>query len=153
MNIHQNVIVGLLLFSLVAVGFFAIPARDEGFWDAYSYSPTADTTSLSTDVYNNVSGTIDQLNCDIYPQDERCNNKRNIISDLANFGQSLLQGGYGALMTIMNSLGSVRTVFSLVGDVGAGFGIDPAIVMIFVSIIVFLMTYAIIQMIFGGNVQ
>jgi len=106
----------LILMSLVIIVFITIPNIQDinnrgnvsSFWSNYGYSPT-----LSLDGYDTINSNITDLNrqlqCDVngISNDPDCPAKKTNVVDFIN---TMLNGGYSALVTLFNSLGLFKTI-------------------------------------------
>jgi hypothetical protein len=106
----------LLLMSLVIIVFMTIPniqdIRNDGnvssFWSNYGYS-----ASLSLNENKHINSTVNDLNrqlqCDVsgISNDPDCPAKKTNVVDFIN---TMLNGGYSALVTLFNSVGTFNII-------------------------------------------
>lgn len=139
-------IIALLVFSLVIIGFTIIPSQE--FWIKYEYSMPSNNMS-NLDKSSSVSSTIQDLVCDINPESESCpTNKKNVFEQVTNFVEGMVQGGYGALITIYKSFGLAKVLIESVSEI---IGVPPQVTVILTSIMLFSIVFTIILIIFNRS--
>lgn len=143
-----NSIAAILMFSLVIVVFYTVPNQIGGFWDKYSYTSPANTLESRFDVSSDIDTVVTQVNCDISDVDSCDTEKKSTLQQTSEFIGGIVQGGYGGLITIKNSFGTTKT---LTLETGQELNIPPAIIGIFVTLILALITITILLIIFNRS--
>ena len=141
--IIKQSMVGLLVFSLVMIGFFVIPftSTEQGQAFLSNYGFNNDPNITGYDVSKNISSLTSTLDDDILGSDDR--SVYNKAKDTVN---GIIGGGYGALNTLSKVSGYTKNIINLVADV---FNIPRIIVDIGIYLIVFLIGWAIINIVFN----
>lgn len=151
-------LIGFLVFSLIISSWLLIPDQGDdvdgnsGFWGAYDYTiPSNEMSSL--DATDNVSIALRDVVCDINPESNSCGDiDRTALGGSGNIAtlpiQGIVQGGYGALVTVQKTLGIAKVT---VENSGRIFGLDPLITDIIVSIILITVTFTIVLIIFNRS--
>ena len=138
-------VVGILLFAMIVTGFWIVPQRSGGFWEAYGYN-TSDSMA-QFDVSKNVSRDVENLACDL--KLETCANRKstsNFIDQVKTFTEGMFQGGFSAMVTLYKSFGVTKVLFDSIGDL---IGVEPFIITTFVSIVLFSLIIWILFIIFN----
>lgn len=126
-------VVGLLLFTMIVTGFWIVPQRSGGFWEAYGYNVSESMTQF--DVSKNVSRDIESFACDL--KLETCTQRvstSNYIDQIKTFTEGMFQGGFSAMVSIYKSFGISKV---LVESVGNFLGVEPFILIVFTNILLF----------------
>lgn len=143
----KNYIIGLLIFSMIVTGLWIVPQSADGFFTAYNYNPTGDM--LAFDVTSNVSRSIEDLTCDINPEDDSCGDvSSNLLSTATTFISGMVQGAFGGLISIWKSFGVTRVLMNSIAD---HLGIEPFIITTFVNIVLFLVVFTILLILFNRS--
>lgn len=140
-------IASILMFSLVIVGFHVIPnQRPAGFWEAYKYTPPEDLTGF--DKSSQIDNTITNIACDINQEDSCDTEQKNKFQQAGNFIGSMVQGGYGGLITLYKSFSISKT---LVLDAGSTITVPPEITAIFATLVLAVIAITILLIIFNRS--
>lgn len=148
----KNWIVGLLLFSLMIVGFYLVPIENTNMWNEYGYNATSNLGQYA--IQNNLSVNLQAVKCDINPEgDSNCEQENtNLITGAAeavgNFIDSMVRRGYSATITLFNSFGLAESVLNLAA---LEIGVSPAISTIIIDIILTVLLMTIIFIIFNRS--
>jgi hypothetical protein len=138
---------GILLFSLVVICFYIIPAQQGGFWEAYQYTPPSNTIT-NLDKSSQIDKTITDISCDINNEDSCNTEQKSKFAQISDFINSMVQGAYGGLITIGKSFGISKTILL---DSGQTLSIPPEITAIFVSLIIALLTITVLLIMFNRS--
>ena len=147
------ILISLVVFSMATAGLYLVPMLDNtqggySFFTAYGYTPP--TSNLSGfDQTSAVMSKIQELKCDLNPDPTQCpKTTRNVAQQVVEFINGMVQGGYGALITLSKTIGIFD---SLITNIGLIIGIPQFIWKGFISIITISIFIAIILIIFNRS--
>ena len=145
-EVLQGYVIALLTVGFIISGFIGLGALTV-FWNAYNFNMTT-TTATSLDQTNNVSLAVKSAICDINPEDVACKDiQRSSLSDTGSKTLTgILQGGYGTMLTILNTIGITEDIFINLGNI---LQLDPMITAYLTSIVFILISITIVLIIFG----
>lgn len=147
------ILISLIVFSMVTAGLYLVPMLDNAsggynFFKAYGYTPPASNLT-EFDYTSETYKKIQAIKCDLNPDNDECPQvKKNVFLQITEFINGMVQGGYGALITLSKTIGLFDAIIS---DVAVIIGIPEIIWKGFISILTVSILITIILIIFNRS--